>query len=137
MGYQTVLDLLEPKKDENEKIDEADRDVQAVLCSNCLAHDINEGYAPFVGLRLKKINGAKVKNMAHVVELMAPLIDRTVEPPTSHVVLSFFTIDGFAVFETSKLRSATPVIQKQHKIPSWTSLDIESPASQGRKRARE
>jgi len=136
--YQTVHELLEPKKDGNEKNEEhIDRDAQAVLCSNCLAHDINEGYAPFVGLRLQKINGVKVRNMAHLVEVVTPFINATMDPPASHVVLSFFNLPGFAVFDTSKLRSATPKIQRQHKIPNWTSIVIEPPSSESRKRARE
>lgn len=137
--YQTVHELIEPKKENLEKREELlDRDAQAVLCSNCLAHDINEGYAPFVGLRLQKINAVKVRNMAHLVELMEPLIDASRgEPPASHCILSFYGMDNCAVFETSKLRSATPTIQKQHKIPSWTSLVAEPPRAQGLKRARD
>jgi len=137
--YQTVHDLLEPKRDGNEKPEDLpEKDSQAVLCSDWLAHDINEGYQPFVGLRLHKVNGVKVKNMAHLVELVAPLIDKSVEtPPAAHAILSFFNIDCFAVFETTKLRAATPVIQRQHKIPNWTSIATDAGQPQGQKRQRE
>jgi len=136
--YATIHSLLEPKRDDkNKKEEPLDREAQAILCSDCLAHDINEGYQAFVGLRLEKINGVKIKNMAHLVETVVPLIEKDREPSASHAILSFFNMDHFAVFETSKLRSATPVIQKQHKIPSWTSIAIETPSSQGRKRTRE
>merc|ERR1712159_111945 len=92
----------------------------------CLAHDINEGYRGFLGQRLLKINGTKVRNMRSLVERMAPLLDASVQPPRSHVIVNWHGHQDAAVFETGALRDATPTILRQHKVPSWTSmLDVE------------
>lgn len=99
------------------------RDAQALLCTNCLAHDVNEDYNRHVGKRLYKVNGTAIVNMKHAVDLLAPLLDPKAEAPSSHVVLHFYDSVKAAVFETEALRKATPTILHQHKIPSWTSLD--------------
>ena len=137
--------------DDKEEDGEGGDRAQALLCSSCLAHDVNEGFRDFVGCRLLRINGKRVKNLAHLVELMAPYMAGLVEgqgkeasstatskepapttPPNQEdaaaapskdwVVLNFYSHEESAVFETQTLRAATPTILQQHKIPSWTSL---------------
>lgn len=122
---QTVGNLLIPPPAEKDGVRQPDlpeRDTQAVVCSVRLSHDVNEGYDVFVGERLRKLNGVKVRNMAHVVELLVPLLDSGSPPPRTHVVLQFYDVETSAVFTTGALRAATPRIQSQHKIPHWTSL---------------
>ena len=92
-----------------------------------LAHSVNEGYRDFVGCQLHRLNGVRVRNMAHLVEGLQPLLDPSVAPERSHVVVSFVGYEEMAVFETRALRSATPTICKQHKVPAWTSL-LEPPS---------
>ena len=102
-------------------------DAQALLCSNCLAHEVNESFRRFVGERLHKVNGVAVRNMAHCVALLAPLLDASATPPPrSHVVLQFHRPRASAVFETAALRAATPIIQEAHKVPRWTNADMAS-----------
>ena len=111
---------------------DGERDAQALICSGCLAHDVNEGFRRFVGDRLLKVNGVRVKNLKHVVELLLPVLDPSVEPPPrSHVALQFANVPASVLFETGALRAATPLIQEQHKIPAWTSLKLEAAASTG------
>ena len=69
--YERLCQLLEPPKKEAEEA----RDTEALICSDCLAHDVNEGFRSHVGLRLQKINGTLVKNMAHAVQTLVPLLD--------------------------------------------------------------
>ena len=106
---------------------DSERDAQALICTGCLAHDVNEGFRRFVGDRLLKVNGVRVKNLKHVVELLMPVLDASVEPPPrSHVALQFANVPASVLFETTALRAATPLIQEQHKIPAWTSLKVEA-----------
>ena len=65
--------------DDKEEDGEGGDRAQALLCSSCLAHDVNEGFRDFVGCRLLRINGKRVKNLAHLVELMAPYMAGLVE----------------------------------------------------------
>lgn len=124
-----MRDLLEPPTSMTQAAGGADedtmrsRDSEALLCTDCLAHDVNEGYSRHIGRRLSKVNGTAVENLKHVVELMAKIVDATTPPPTSHVVLQFYGSRKAAVFGTEALRTAMPIILQQHKIPSWTSQD--------------
>jgi len=136
--FHAVMDLLRPAPAVTAaaregvaapKMEQAEQGRQALLCSSCLAHAVNEGYQFCVGDRLHKLNGQVVKNMAHVVALLAPLLDPTVEPERSHVVLQFYRPRAAVVFETAALRVATPVIQDQHKVPSWTNVLPKTEAS--------
>jgi len=122
-----VQDLLEPPTSMTQVAGTVEgatrsRDAQALLCTDCLAHDVNEGYRRHIGKRLSKVNGTAVTNMKHAVELLTPLIEASEKAPSSHVVLHFYGSRKAAVFETEALRAAIPVILKQHKIPSWSSL---------------
>ena len=91
---------------ESRRLGEADEDkgVQAVVCSTCLAHDINEGFRMFVGSRLEKINGVMVRSTAHLVEL------------------TFHGEEESAIFPCEGLCDATEKIRTQYKINTWTSL---------------
>ena len=124
---EAINDLLEPATSMTQAAGvvndtERSRDTQALLCTDCLAHDVNEGYRRHVGKRLSKVNGTDVKNMKHAVELLTPLIEASEKPPSSHVVLHFYGSRKAAVFETEAIRAAIPTILKQHKIPAWSSL---------------
>lgn len=126
--YKSVHELLSPATSMTQALgpDEdaaRSRDTQALLCTDCLAHDVNEGYSRLVGKRLFTVNGTAVENMKHAVNLLMPLLDASKEAPSSHVVLQFYGSRKAAVFETEALRTAMPTILQQHKIPSWASLD--------------
>ena len=99
------------------------RHTEALLCTDCLAHDVNEGYHRHIGNRLSMVNGTAVENLKHAVELLSPILDASRPPPTSHVVLQFYGSRKTAVFGTEALRMAMPIILRQHKIPYWASLD--------------
>ena len=71
-----------------------------------------------------------VRNMAHAVALLAPLLDEaTGLPPKSHLVLQFWTPRSSAVFDVKALRAATPTIMTQHMVPNWTNCDVPSAAA--------
>lgn len=126
--YTSMRELLSPTTSMMQALgpdeDEArSRDTQALLCTDCLAHDVNEGYSRLVGKRLFTVNGTAVENMKHAVNLLMPLLDASKEAPSSHVVLQFYGSRKAAVFETEALRTAMPTILQQHKIPSWASQE--------------
>lgn len=103
---------------------------EVLLCSSCLAHEVNETFDSFVGERLWRINGVAVRSMAHAVALVAPLLDPTVEPPPrTHCVLQFYQPRAAAVFEVAALRAAMPTIMVQHKVPSWTNVPHDTAAA--------
>lgn len=78
--------------------------------------------------RASQVNGVRVRHMAHLAEMLAPLLDSSVVPPPSpFVALQFFTRPESALFATSALREATPIIQQQHKLPGWTSKLQQAP----------
>jgi len=99
-----------------------EQDAQAVICSECLAHAVNEGFRDFVGSRLHSLNGVKVRHMAHLVALLEPFFDSNTKLPASHVILNFYESTKSVVLETSGLRAAMQTIQWQHKVPGWSSL---------------
>lgn len=127
--FQTLLDLLDspPRKTPADEL--PDKQTEAIICSDFLAHDVNEGFHDFVGSRLQKLNGVRVRNMAHFVELLRPTLDGVGALPRSHVVLQFCNTEQSAVFEAQALRKATPTIQAQHKLPNWTSLHLPGSAA--------
>lgn len=122
--FDRLCGLLSPPPRNAPKEELPERDTEAILCSDCLAHDVNEGFRSYVGLRLQKINGVQVRNMAHVVEILTPLLDPSTALTQQWTVLQFFSSEHSVVFETEALRTATPRIQEQHKLPSWTSLAV-------------
>lgn len=129
--YGAMAGLLEAPSPNTPAAELPDRDTEAVICSDFLAHDVNEGFHHFVGRRLQKLNGVRVRNMAHAVQLLRPTLDGDAELPLprSHVVLQFADTEQSVVYEASALRKATPTIQAQHKLPSWTSLDVAGSAA--------
>ncbi len=109
------------------KLDANGEGAQAVIVGACLAHDLNVGYKHFVGRRVRAVNGASVRNARHAAELLAPFVagvEAGAPPPAPYVAIEFASTDATAVFEARALREMTPGILKQHKIPTWTSLEL-------------
>uniref|UniRef100_A0A7S2J476 Protease Do-like PDZ domain-containing protein n=1 Tax=Zooxanthella nutricula TaxID=1333877 RepID=A0A7S2J476_9DINO len=102
------------------------------MCSSVLAHEVNEGFADLaISERLHKVNSVAVRNMRHLVELLSPLLDPSVQPPPrSHVVLQFACPRASVVFEVQALRESTPVILEQHKVPRWTNATLPTGAAE-------
>ena len=59
-----------------------------------------------------------------VLDAVTPLLDPSTALTQQWTVLQFFSSEHSVVFETEALRTATPRIQEQHKLPSWTSLAV-------------
>ncbi|OGV33313.1 MAG: hypothetical protein A2020_08475 [Lentisphaerae bacterium GWF2_45_14] len=97
-----------------------ERDEVAVL-SEVLADDVNMGYQQITYTPVESINGVKVKNMKHLIEL----IEKSKEP--------FIDIQlenkGRVVMELEKMRNATARILGRYRIPADRSKDFSAPAA--------
>lgn len=120
-GKEAAKDAAKEAGSNRSAAKERPPEAQALICSTCLAHEVNESFRAFVGERLSMINGVEVRNVRHAVELLSSLLDASIIPaPRSHVVLQFHRPRASAVFSTAALRAATPEIEAAHKVPRWT-----------------
>ena len=78
--------LISPHDLDPTQQNELGDDAQALVCSDILAHAVNEGSGSFGGSVLQKVNGESVRNMAHLVEMLTPFLSESEEPPCEHVV---------------------------------------------------
>jgi len=106
---------------EQDSDDVDDPEAQPIIVGDCLAHEVNVGYQLFIGQRLEKIDGTKVRNLTHAASLLCSAVAKG----TPFIELRFNKFKPIAVFETTALLAATITILMQHKIPSLSSFPLE------------
>ncbi|MDD3127378.1 MAG: serine protease [Candidatus Izemoplasmatales bacterium] len=91
------------------------RDEVAVL-SEVLADDVNMGYQQITYISVDSINGVKVKNLKHLIELIENSKERFIDIKLEN--------KGRVVMELSKMKEATPRILERYRIPTDRSNDL-------------
>jgi PDZ domain len=92
-----------------------------IVCSRAFSHPITKGYdEPFLSV-VDEINGVKVKNLRHLVEILRDMTDRFVAFKFAGVGTS---IPEIPVFEHTKMLAATETVITDNGIRSPYSDDI-------------
>lgn len=89
---------------------------EVVVLSEVLADDVNMGYQQITYISVDSINGVKVKNMRHLINLIENSKERFIEIKLEN--------KGRVVLELSKMKNATPRILERYRIPSDRSKDF-------------
>lgn len=92
---------------------------EVVVLSEVLADDVNMGYQQINYISVDSINGVKVKNMKHLIELIENSKNRFIEISLEN--------KGRVVIELKKLKEATPRILERYRIPFDRSTDFQPP----------
>lgn len=91
-----------------------------VMISDVLADMSTEGYVGSGGLHVRTMNGVKVRNLAHLVELMEGSKDEFFR----FGIDSGEENDDLMVFDAAALRGATKRVMERYAIPSDRSDDL-------------
>ncbi|XP_010424502.2 PREDICTED: putative protease Do-like 12, mitochondrial [Camelina sativa] len=85
-------------------------DEQHVIISQVMSDDINQGYGDFKDLRVKKVNGVKVKNFKHLCELIEGCCSENLRMDLEN--------DKVMVLNYESAKKATFEILERHNIKS-------------------
>ncbi|CAG9461655.1 unnamed protein product [Pedinophyceae sp. YPF-701] len=92
-------------------------DQQVVVLSQVLAHEINVGYEDIANTQVRKVNGEKVDNLAHLVDLVDGCKDKYLRLDLEY--------NQVVVLEAKAARKATEEILAMHGVPTDRSTDLE------------
>ncbi len=112
--------LLKPSFHDNVLEEKAFPEDEAVAISDVLADSATEGYLGSYGAIVRTVNGVKVRNLRHLIELFEKNEDEFLR-----VMLDDNTeYDVPLYLDAKQLREATPRILKRYLIPSDRSDDL-------------
>lgn len=88
----------------------------AVVISHVLADEVNFGYSAMVNIRVRTINGVRVRNLRHVVEILTGMTEGWVKiEGDQHQVIIVDHIEAM---------NAEARILKLHRVPAAMSSDL-------------
>ncbi|MBQ6923080.1 MAG: trypsin-like peptidase domain-containing protein [Kiritimatiellae bacterium] len=122
LSYSYILDNHVEMHDELADESKVVGDEQFVIISDVLADVCVEGYIGSAGVHVRSVNGEKVRNLRHLVEL----VDGAKGEFLRFGVDDNHEWDSLLVLDLAALREATPRIMERYRIPADRSEDLKA-----------
>jgi hypothetical protein len=120
LSYSYILDNRIEMHDELVDESKVVGDEQFVIISDVLADICVEGYLGAAGVHVRSVNGEKVRNLRHLVEL----IDGAKGEFLRFGIDGNHEWDSLLVLDLAALREATPRVMERYRIPADRSDDL-------------
>ena len=121
LSYSYILDNHVEMHDELADESKVVGDEQFVIISDVLADVCVEGYIGSAGVHVRSVNGEKVRNLRHLVEL----VDGAKGEFLRFGVDDNHEWDSLVVLDLAALREATPRVLERYRIPADRSEDLQ------------